>query len=85
MNWEDWGNLTAEDDYTLEIRINHEDGNSYVRLVPDMGKWYEGRVVEGTEPYGWGGKTYQGYLTGNEILNWLRRDYYDAEIVDATR
>jgi hypothetical protein len=46
-----------------------------VEIEKRDGKWVEGSVLEGEEPYGWGGKTYMDYLKPNDIVNWLNRDY----------
>lgn len=36
---------------------------------------YKERLVRGEEPYSLGTKTYQSYLSGTDILRWLRKDY----------
>ncbi len=51
------------------------DEGVVLELYSDGRTWREGRVEEGEEPYGWGSKTYQSYLTLNEVINYLRQDY----------
>ena len=54
------------------------DGSTTVevkRYADEPTKFSEGRVLEGERPYGWGSKTYQTYLTGDEIAGWLSKDY----------
>lgn len=39
---------------------------------------YRETLVRGEEPYGFGSKTYQSYLSADDILSWLRKDYGDV-------
>ena len=69
--------------YTTEV-INEQNDDDYFELTDgevtvsfykDGGKWHEDQVIDGKAPYGWGSKTYMGYLTPDEISSWLTTDY----------
>lgn len=75
---------TVEDGWHIEVEIEHDEGVSVVKLEVDGNEWYEGDVLSGEEPYGWGGKTYMGYLTVADVLNWLQQDYIDATALGKT-
>ena len=81
MRVEDIRKLTADDGWSVELKIEHGDGMAYCYLDPEDGRWVEGRA-EGDRPYGWGGKRYMGYLSVAEVLGWLKSDYDYVEIVD---
>ncbi len=72
--------ITASDEMTVVFELS--DGVE-VEMLGEGSKWREGRVVSGEEPYGWGSKTYQGYLTADDVEFWLSRDYGHARIIDA--
>lgn len=75
-----YNEITADDGYTILFELG--DGTQ-VEVTPQLGGgWAEGRVVRGEAPWNWGGKTYQGYLTPYDVLNWLQMDYDYVEIVD---
>jgi hypothetical protein len=60
------------------------DGETTVELYKDGSKWIEGRVIDGEKPYGWGSKTYQSYLSIDDICTWLKRDYGGSwELINA--
>jgi hypothetical protein len=63
--------------------VELSNGDIVVTLEKQDGKWYEGDVLEGEKPYGWGGKTYMGYLKPKDLAQWLGKDYGGYfEIVD---
>lgn len=74
-----------EDDYEDEdqgffVALGSEDEGGFVGMVTkDGGKWRESRV-SGNAPYNWGG-SYMGYLTPDDVMTWIRKDYrnYDVE------
>jgi hypothetical protein len=51
------------------------NGETTVSLYKESGKWYEDQVLDGEKPYGWGSKRYMGYLSPQDIANYLRSDY----------
>lgn len=69
------------DDYTADdyVGIVFIVDDATVIIEGDGGRWYEGEVLDGPTPYGWGGKTYQGYLTVRDLENYLRQDYGHAQ------
>lgn len=74
-----------EDDYEDEdqgffVAIGSEDGGGFVGMVTkDGGKWRETQI-SGRAPYNWGG-SYMGYLTPDDVMQWIQKDYrnYDVE------
>ena len=70
-----------EDDYEDEnedqgffVAIsNEEDGVFIGMVVKEDGKWRE-RRYKGNPPYNWGG-TYMGYLTPQDVMSWINKDY----------
>lgn len=74
-----------EDDYEDEdqgffVALGSEDEGGFIGMVTkDGGKWRETRV-SGKAPYNWGG-SYMGYLTPDDVMTWIRKDYrnYDVE------
>jgi len=63
--------------------VELSNGDIVVTLEKQDGKWYEGDVLEGEEPYAWGSKTYMGYLKPKDLAQWLGKDYGGYfEIVD---
>jgi hypothetical protein len=60
----------------FSIRVNGKGKLCYMKM--DDGKWHESY---NPKLYGSGGKTYGGYLTPVDILQWIRGDYGDANIV----
>ena len=51
------------------------NGSTTVSLYKSGSKWFEGNVLDGDAPMGWGSKRYMGYLKGRDIAQWLSRDY----------
>ncbi len=74
-----------DDDYEDEdqgffVALGSEDDGGFVGMVTkDGGKWRESRV-SGKAPYNWGG-SYMGYLTPDDVMSWIRKDYghYDVK------
>ena len=80
--------VTIEDNSEARKLTNPEyielsDGQTTVSVEKYDGKWYEGNVISGKEPYGWGGKTYMGYLKPEDIASYLSMDYNSSfKVVD---
>lgn len=55
--------------------VELSNGDIVVAIRKKDGQWHEADVLEGKEPYGWGGKTYMGYLKPKDIAQWLGKDY----------
>lgn len=69
-----------DDEQGFFVALGSEDDGSFIGMVSkDGGKWRETRV-SGNAPYNWGG-TYMGYLTPDDVMQWIRKDYrnYDVE------
>jgi len=64
-----------QDDFDSTDYLEFTDGDDVVSLYRDGGKWIEGDIVVGEKPYGWGSKTYMGYLRPKEIARYLSKDY----------
>lgn len=69
-----------EDDYEEEedegffVFIGDEENGGFIgMLVKEDGKWRE-RTYKGNAPHNWGG-TYMGYLTPQDVMNWIYKDY----------
>ena len=72
----------VEDEEELKY-VELSNGDIVVAIRKKDGQWHEADVLEGKEPYGWGGKTYMGYLKPKDIAQWLGKDYGGYfEIVD---
>lgn len=80
-------NATGSPEFFVAI---HDGEDFWVgRLEKEGGKWYESTVF-GNAGYGFGGKNYMGYLTRDDLMTWLHKDYhvvlgpfeneYDAEM-----
>ena len=66
----------SEDDEDYDYsNLELSNGDITVQLYKAGSKWREGSVIDGEEPYGWGSKTYESYLTPDDICTWLRKDY----------
>jgi hypothetical protein len=63
-----------EDEDDVEY-LEFSNGEITVSMYKEDGKWHEDRVIAGEKPYGWGSKTYQSYLSPEDIAGWLRKDY----------
>lgn len=50
------------------------NGETSLEFYKDGGKWHEGQV-DGKKPYGWGSKTYMGYLSAEDLINYIESDY----------
>ena len=69
-----------DDDQGFFVALGNEDDGGFVGIVTkDGGKWREGQV-SGKAPYNWGG-SYMGYLTPDDVMQWIQKDYrnYDVE------
>lgn len=70
---------TDDDDYEDQdegfyVCIGSEDQGGFVGMViKDGGKWREVSVA-GTAPHNWG-SGYMGYLSPEDVMQWLRKDY----------
>jgi len=87
------GELTEEDgeEESEQFFVAIGNGNEYavIGLEKDGSYWHESTVM-GDELYGMGGKRYMSYLSREDIIHWLNRDYdqvsepfdneWDAEI-----
>lgn len=67
-----------EDDYEEDqgffVAISSEEDGVFIgMLVKEDGKWRE-RTYKGKAPYNWGG-TYMGYLTPQDVMSWINKDY----------
>lgn len=51
------------------------NGNTTVSFIMSNGRWTESRVVDGEPLDNFGGKTYQSYLTPEDIAEWMSKDY----------
>jgi hypothetical protein len=75
------GELTEEgyDDASEQFFVAIRDGQDYWvgSLEKEDGKWYESTVF-GNSAHGFGGKNYMGYLTRDDIMTWLHKDYRDV-------
>lgn len=73
-----------EDDYEDEdqgffVALGSEDDGGFIGMVSkDGGKWRESRV-SGKAPYNWGG-SYMGYLTPDDVMSWIRKDYGNYDV-----
>ena len=73
-------NIKADED-CLYVYIDHEGGEFIGKIEKEDGKWKESKV-KGNPPYGWGGKSYMGYMTKKDVMNWLVKDYDSVEEID---
>jgi len=48
------------------------------QVIKDGSKWREMGGV-GKQPYSWGGN-YMGYLSPDDVISWIRKDYRNAEV-----
>jgi hypothetical protein len=56
------------------VVIASEDSGVFIgALTKDGGRWRE-TTVKGNAPYNWGGG-YMGYLSPEEVMSWLHKDY----------
>lgn len=76
------GKVEGVEDRMLQINENDNidylelsNGETTVSLYKESGQWYEGSVIDGEKPYGWGSKTYRSYLSPEDIAGWLNKDY----------
>jgi len=73
-----------DDDEEIErnsfyVIIASETSGAFVGTVIKAGsKWQESSGV-GKSPYNWGGN-YMGYLTPDEVVRWIRKDYRNYEV-----
>jgi hypothetical protein len=66
--------IKESDDGPNILEFESDDG-TVVQLKKRGGDWVEAKVIKGDKPYGWGGKTYAGYLTAKDIAKYLHDDY----------
>lgn len=58
---------------------NEEEGKSWIGEVTNNGsKWVETNS-KGATPDSWGGKRYMNYLSANEVMDWLNKDYDEVD------
>lgn len=61
---------------------NIDDNSTFVGEISKRGgRWRCGRG-RGKEPYGWGGHTFMSYLTVQDVMTWIHKDYsrgYEVE------
>lgn len=70
---------TDEDDGPPYYFFIDGDNQAIVKIDKGMrGGSYRETLVRGEEPYGFGSKTYQSYLSADDIESWLRKDYGDV-------
>lgn len=69
------------DDYSDgdEFFASIEGGEKILRVVKENGKWFEYPYYP--EERNDAAASYMGYLTPNDILQWLRQDYGDVQLV----
>lgn len=86
--------LDVAEGYTVDDEDNNEQGSFFVAIynidddstfVGEIskrgGRWRCGRG-QGKEPYGWGGHTFMSYLTVQDVMTWIHKDYsrgYEVE------
>jgi len=82
FKWSSWRKYTEEVNENEEYEdeedndyLEFTDGETTVSVYKDGNKWREGKVIDGEEPYGWGGKSYMSYLKPSDIASYLRSDY----------
>jgi len=60
------------------VEFNFEDG-SVLTFEKNGSKWQEGEFESGSElrtkPHGWGSQRYMGYLTSEDLYNYISSDY----------
>lgn len=69
--FEEFINSVNEELEYMEI----SNGDTTVSLYKNGPNWIEGQVIDGKKPSGWGRKTYQSYLSPEDIASWLNKDY----------
>lgn len=58
---------------------NEEESRSWIGKVSKSdGKWVESSA-EGAEPDNWGGKRYMSYLSPDDVMGWLSKDYDEVD------
>ena len=63
------------------VAISSEDSGVFVGMITKQGSKWRESTVHGNPPYKWG-SGYMGYLTPEDIMQWIRKDYgrsYDVE------
>ena len=54
---------------------DEDESKSFVGMIQiEGGHWVEHRVA-GKAPYAWGGSKYMSYLTPDQVMSWLNKDY----------
>lgn len=74
--YEEYDDEDDEDEQTdgfYVVIANEDDGVFIGALQKDGGRWRE-TTVSGNPPYNWGGG-YMSYLTPDEVMQWIRKDY----------
>ena len=77
-NWDNIGEEYEGDEDHQEIGFfvaigDEEDGGFIGMINKEGGKWRE-TAIAGNTPYAWGG-SYMGYLSPNDVMQWINRDY----------
>ena len=77
---EDYDGDPAEVDTFWIVGWNDEESKAWVGEVTqrDSPKWVE-TASKGAPPSNWGGKRYMSYLSPDEVMSWLHRDYDEVE------
>jgi hypothetical protein len=77
---EDYDGDPAEVDTFWVVGWNDEESKAWVGEVTqrDSPKWVE-TASKGAAPSDWGGKRYMSYLSPDEVMSWLHRDYDEVE------
>lgn len=78
---DDVGDDDSNNEDGFHALITHGDNDQAVVKLEKSGRWTE-RFIAGVKPYGFGGKTYASYLTRDDILSWLQKDYDQVEVID---
>jgi len=73
---ESYGNGMRDKDLTY-FEVSSDKG-TILSFYKESGKWYEDKVIQGKKPYGFGSKSYGGYLNPSEVADWLRGDYKEG-------
>lgn len=64
-----------DEDEGFFVAIGSEEDGGFVGMIcKDGGKWRESSIT-GTAPHNWGGG-YMSYLTPEEVMDWIKKDYH---------
>jgi sporulation protein YlmC with PRC-barrel domain len=68
---------TVKDYIVIKDKDDNPEFVGKVYKPDEESHWLE-KEIAGEDPYGWGGKTYQSYLTKSDIDTWISKDYGKA-------